>query len=202
MEAILISIKPEHALNILKGNKTLELRKSIPKGYVGWVYEYVTKSGKRLARFPKGYVLDYIKIGKSKVKLGIELNGTIPFRFWFDEYYEINHFTNNYYYMPRSRDYHNISYNIVLDKLCLSNEEVGNYGKGKDLYAWHIKKLEIFDKPMQLSEFYKNIDKLDEYQLAWFKSNIRKGITTGWENHQVTKAHQSLQYVWVKEEIK
>ena len=40
---IVISIRPEYALNILNGSKTLELRKSVPKGYVGWVYGYVTK---------------------------------------------------------------------------------------------------------------------------------------------------------------
>lgn len=51
MKSILLSIKPEYALNILNGSKTLELRKSIPKdideiikqqGGI-WVYMYVTK---------------------------------------------------------------------------------------------------------------------------------------------------------------
>lgn len=44
MKAIILSIKPEYALNILNGNKTLELRKSVPKGFKGWVYCYVTKA--------------------------------------------------------------------------------------------------------------------------------------------------------------
>ena len=43
MKAILLSINPEHALNILNGKKTLELRKRVPKGFIGWVYVYVTK---------------------------------------------------------------------------------------------------------------------------------------------------------------
>ena len=40
---LMISMKPEHAVNILNGKKTLELRTWIPRGYVGWVYVYVTK---------------------------------------------------------------------------------------------------------------------------------------------------------------
>ena len=49
MKAILLSIRPEHALNILNGDKTLELRKRVPKDFKGWVYVYVTKGGGRLS---------------------------------------------------------------------------------------------------------------------------------------------------------
>ena len=31
--------------------------------------------------------------------------------------------------------------------------DLEKYGKGKPVYAWHIKKLEIFDEPLELSEF-------------------------------------------------
>ena len=43
-KSIMISIKSEHVVNILNGKKTLELRKSVPKDFVGWVYIYVTKA--------------------------------------------------------------------------------------------------------------------------------------------------------------
>ena len=43
MKALLLSVRPEHAIKILNGEKTLELRKGVPKGFEGWVYVYVTK---------------------------------------------------------------------------------------------------------------------------------------------------------------
>ena len=43
MNSILLSVRPEHALNILNGTKTLELRKTIPHDFKGWVYVCVRK---------------------------------------------------------------------------------------------------------------------------------------------------------------
>ena len=48
MKQLLMSIQPQHLYNILRGNKTLEIRKQIPKGFKGWVNLYCTK-GKRLS---------------------------------------------------------------------------------------------------------------------------------------------------------
>ena len=83
MKAILLPINPEHAYNIIKGRKTLELRKRVPKDFVGWVYVYVTK-GKRLS------VVHDDENGKTYYYLnshwGRSLNQDIPFRFWFDDY--------------------------------------------------------------------------------------------------------------------
>ena len=36
MKAIVMSIQSQHAYNILIGNKTMELRKRVPKDFVGW----------------------------------------------------------------------------------------------------------------------------------------------------------------------
>ena len=40
---LMISIQPKHLVNILNGFKTLELRKTVPKDFKGWVYIYCTK---------------------------------------------------------------------------------------------------------------------------------------------------------------
>lgn len=168
MKAILLSIRPEHALNILNGKKTLELRKRVPKDFVGWVYVCVTK-GKRLS------VVHDDEIVKTYYYLnsnwGRSLNQDIPFRFWFDEYEEIKERFNGDEYVIEK-----------LDELCLSDYEVKEYLGGKQGYAWHIKKLEIFDKPMQLSEFAKPCKTKNQINKYW-----------------VHKAPQSYQYVWVKE---
>ena len=38
---------------------------------------------------------------------------------------------------------------------CLTAKEIITYSNGKPLYGWHISALQIYDKPMELSEFCK-----------------------------------------------
>ncbi|MDY0140050.1 MAG: hypothetical protein RBR50_10140 [Candidatus Izemoplasmatales bacterium] len=199
MKALLISIRPEHALNILNGNKTRELRKSVPKGFVGWVYGYVSKRKPYLYNFAG---LDYGKSDKLiEQQLHYLLNGTIPFRFWFDEYKTLEYRKKNkvlmwdnnyYYYTEEDNTYRNVQW--ILDELRLEHQQVLDYGKGKDLYAWHIKKLEVFDKPMELEEFQNYMPKSNDIPEAL--------ITSSWQilHQPLTKAPQSWQYVYVKGE--
>ena len=191
-KAIILSVKPEHAYNILSGKKTLELRKSAPKGFKGWVYVYVTKA-------IKDYRKDFYYQPKNK-KVIFRLHGVIPFRFWFDEYDEIT-----YDYMCDVSgggvplDSGSYEYYITcgqLDSLQLSYEDVLDYGKNKDLYAWHIKNLEIFDKPMELGEFMKDWDIFDTDSNGKYVGKYIQPIKF------VTKPPQSYMYAWVKEEGK
>ena len=90
-KAILLSVRPEHALNILYKIKTLEIRKRIPKGFKGWVYMYITK-----AKHKNDYLFgeldlsdDYKNIAYGDKWLALtrdKLNGKVVARFWFDEY--------------------------------------------------------------------------------------------------------------------
>src|SRR5690554_4745173 len=163
-KSLMISIQPQHAVNILNGKKTLELRTWTPKGYVGWVYVYVTK-GKRLS------VVHDDENGKTYYYLnsnwGRSLNQDIPFKFWFDEYAELN--PNNFFggnvvyyenYSGKEEHTSDEEQSGVIDIKFLekitqvSLEDMQKYSKGKYLYAWHIKKLEIFDEPKSLSDFY------------------------------------------------
>lgn len=69
------------------------------------------------------------------------------------------------------------------------------YAGGKNIYAWHINNLVIFDKPMELREF------------SIFK---RETISCGmdcppykdWVEYRVRKAPQSWQYAYVEGETK
>lgn len=45
------------------------------------------------------------------------------------------------------------------ESMCLSYDEVKNYGKGKTLYGWHISNLTLYDRPKELSEFRKPCDR-------------------------------------------
>lgn len=159
---LLISIQPQHVYNILIGKKTLELRKSVPKNFEGWVYIYCTKTKPYLydrlsndykwaldmkeyqGRIPHKYELNSSEYFNQFDRL----NGTVVARFWFDEYDKLLYVKDRFY--ERSYEW---CYKKQR-KSCLTDEQIHLYGKGKDLYAWHINKLEVFDKPMFLSELY------------------------------------------------
>ena len=179
MKALLISINPEHALNILKGDKTRELRKSVPKDFVGWVYGYVTKGKPYITMQSKTQFTLRNDNGYTNV-----INATIPFRFWFEEYEEV--------LVQHHIDSEQIE--RVLKQACIEHDDLDNYvGNKETIYAWHIKKLEIFDKPMGLGEFYtpnKDVENVGAFGWAFdYEPYI-----------PLTKAPQSYQYVWVKGE--
>jgi len=151
MKAVLMSIRPQHLVNILNGYKTLELRKTIPKDFKGWVYCYCTKS--------KPYYEPRIN-GITKQKMWnihndfiyhTDLNGKVVARFWFDDCIKLDYedtYSDEFYWRNSI-----ISGKELEKATCLSQYDIVDYGKNKPLYAWHIKNLEIFDKPKELSEF-------------------------------------------------
>ena len=191
-KSILISIKPEHALNILNGKKTLELRKSVPKDFVGWVYGYVTKGEPYLIN--KDILSEFYELRKKYLitYLDEELNGTIPFRFWFDDYIAYKYYQYDNTYFPKRPQDFGYHAEETLKRLCLTRDEFKAYGKGKDLYVWHIKKLEVFDKPMMLSELYGDFVYSDTDEYGRQHNPIHLPIP-------VKRPPQSWQYVWVRE---
>ena len=43
----------------------------------------------------------------------------------------------------------------MIKQACIEHEDLDKYvGDRETIYAWHIKKLEIFDTPLSLSDFY------------------------------------------------
>ena len=87
------------------------------------------------------------------------LNSKVVARFWFDEYNKYVDVSNcgmTSCGLECDYDFKYWLYDLddELKKLCLTYDEVENYGNGKDLYTWHIKQLEIFDTPKSLSDFH------------------------------------------------
>lgn len=144
MKAVLMSIKPKYVAKILNGEKTIEVRKKFTTSYRGWVYIYCTKDKK------------YANL----INRGGFLTGMVVARFWCDNVEEIKCITcncgNDYYYGTNT---------LLKEKLgklsCLTHNELENYlglpSTNIDTYGYaiHISKLEIFDKPKELSEFRK-----------------------------------------------
>ncbi len=164
-KSILLSVKPEYACKILNGEKTLEIRKSVPKGFVGWVNVYVTKGKPYLAEIRNNYD-NKISYGLSR-QIKDDFNGKVVARFWFDESKTIffDKMCGITVYGEPADEYSDQYYITVgeLEKARLSYEELTDYGKGKPLYAWQIKKLEIFDKPKELGEFRPHINGTEKY---------------------------------------
>lgn len=188
IKSILISIQPEHLVNILNGKKTLELRKTVPKNYKGWVYIYCTKNGDNLVYNGKSYQLE-----KGK-KLDYDLNGKVVARFCFDEYEEITLqpiSKNSKVHVYQSQKLSN--YDLML-KTCLQEHEMVNYLGAKNGYILHIKNLEIFDKPMELSKFYKNDSKWSKHYKTWERLKDE-----ALEKYILKRPPQSWQYIFSNE---
>lgn len=150
MKSILLSIRPEWVKKILNGEKTIEVRKQFPKEYVGWVYIYCTKDKK------------YANL----INRGGFLTGMVVARFYCDNVEEISA--------------KNIE-SFTKDS-CLTVKQIEDY-LWKNIcngYAIHISKLEIFDKPRELSEF------------KFWKDKSEYGC---WYENRLTKAPQNYCYI-------
>lgn len=147
MNTILMSIKPEWVAKILNGEKTIEVRKKFPKDYVGWVYIYCTKdlkSGKQALTWLNERSLEQVKNITYK---GKEVLGKVVARFWCDKVKYLVEDKFHEYYTEELEE------NEILKKSCLTYSQLFNYLKGKVGYAIHISKLEVFDKPRELSDY-------------------------------------------------
>lgn len=130
MKSILISIKPKWVAKILNGEKTIEIRKTMPKCELPiQVYIYCTKQNSK-------YFI------KNKIYNSM-INGKVVAKFILDEVEEL-------------KVIHDSIYNdMVIPEYRITHKELEDYLKNKIGYAWHISNLEIFDRPRELSEFRK-----------------------------------------------
>ena len=110
-KAIVLSINPEHACNILNGLKTYEARKR-PLKTGDIVYGYVTKGKPYLYNVDGVYIYDGVDEGS----FGNTLNGTVPFRFVVGKILTFRHLYHGGYMYMNSRDYVGTTYNNILER--------------------------------------------------------------------------------------
>ena len=135
MKSVLISIQPKWCELIANGKKTIEVRKTKPKLDTPFkCYIYETKGRTEIPTF--------IDEDGHEIYQG---RGQVIGEFVCDEIIEI---------LPDNEIYgiYDISDDEVIAS-CLVNGDLWDYGKGKNLYGWHISNLVIYDKPRDLSEF-------------------------------------------------
>jgi len=203
---LLISVQPQHLINILTGKKSIELRKMIPK----WVFEaikngetvicllYCTKSKPLIyqdyATNEDGYTyLSGFGIASYNKEACI-INGKIVGQFELNQIEEIELEEYNISWDDIS-DYRlmtdTLSENEILEKSCLTESEINYYwGDGK-LFAMFIKNLKVYDNPNKLMDYITKLP-VKEYGLGTLcevdlNNNFYK---------RLVKAPQNMMEVW------
>lgn len=173
MKSIMISIQPQWVEKICNKEKTIEVRKTVPKCELPCrVYIYCTQGKRKLVEvLRKGEIKWFGKDENDRYEENTfitiphydygdkrhDMLGKVVAEFTLDKVETIERDLNDW--LPKNR------YEVLneqLKNMQLSNEELWNYGKGKDLYAWHINNLKIYDKPKHLQEFFKPCDGCDK----------------------------------------
>lgn len=161
MKSVMISIKPKYCELIASGKKTVEVRKTRPKIETPFkCYIYCTRKrvpirdtkykvdGKFIMYYDELAITDRYGQGKRfENPYGVimdgetSLNGKVIGEFVCDNIYPIR------YEMDGFADA------IDCETSCLKPRDFIAYGKGKQLYGWHISNLVIYDKPKELEAF-------------------------------------------------
>ena len=135
MKAIVISIKPRFVADILNGKKTIEIRKSIPKCKLPMdVYIYCTKDKKYANLINRGGFLTGMVVAKFRLNKVEQIHSYLEPEQWYK--------TND------------TSGSKLLEKSCLSFNELDNYLLSGWGWAWRIDDLVIFQRPRELKEFF------------------------------------------------
>lgn len=166
-KAILISIKPRFVRDILNGDKTIEIRKTIPKCDLPTdVYIYVTKDKKEKL---------FRNLGTKKYFLihcadATGFNGKVVAKFTLNKVEKISlPYTKfgklEWVGCENERTLQTISLDEkdLLKMSCLTESEIYkylNFNKKPCGYAWHIDKLKIFKEPKELNNFLVNSHKV------------------------------------------
>lgn len=153
MKAILISTLPKACKAIASGEQTLLLTKRLPKIETPFkTYLYCRKGG-------EGYFYT-TWIDENRLQHSEECLGKVIGEFVGDKLYTYKCHNGLTKYggelgLPIGTYDSYLIFECDYKAMCLSYDDVKDYGKGKTLYGWHISELKIYDKPKKLSEFRK-----------------------------------------------
>lgn len=144
-KSVLISIQPKWCELIVSGKKTVEVRKTKPKletPFKVYIYcTYGTAFIEHRDEILSDKLLEGQKVSKTKI-WGNCCNGRVIGEFVCDKIEEI-----------RQREVFNAD--VFRSTTCLTINDFLDYIGDKTAYLWHISDLVIYDKPRELSEFYK-----------------------------------------------
>lgn len=182
MESVIVSIKPEWLEKIIRGEKTIEVRKSAPKEvpFKCFIYEtkgttetpWVDEDGHLIFK-GRGQVIGEFICDKVMFLTPLGLRG-----------FEMRE--------------------EILKLICLTNDDLNAYGGLKTLYGWHISDLKIYDKPKELREFracdFKSMNGTDvcgNYDCKYYQDSGSYMIPPSCAKNgcRITRPPQSWQFV-------
>ena len=184
MKSVLISIQPKWVAKITSGEKTIEVRKTRPNIPTPFkCYIYATKSGDRI-------VLKNDRV----FEISKALTGKVVGEFVCDKVYKI---TPEFGKFEVETQYV-VGWKFEQDDCCLTWNELHSYLSGKKGYGLHISDLKIYDKPKELSEFYRDCPQYySSYEegicaemCVWYDMGICKNFSL-----PITRPPQSWCYV-------
>ena len=154
----MLSIKPKWVAKILKGEKTIEIRKTMPKCELPIdVYIYCTKEEPYIKFIDNKLYRMSDTTGRRKDELKEDnsyLNGKVVAKFTLKEIYTYNIQDENTW-LDRGFD------EVVRKQMGLTLNELHIYAGDNIFYGWKIDDLEIYDKPKKLGEFMHFIKTID-----------------------------------------
>lgn len=125
MKAVMLSIRPKWVEKIASGEKTVEVRKTAPKLEVPF----------------KVYM--YCTYGNERENYCLGKRGKVVGEFVCDKISE----APTSFISPET-------VNIAIGAR-MREKDLCEYGKGKNIYGWHISDLKIYDKPKDITDFGK-----------------------------------------------
>lgn len=208
MNHIILSIQPQWLAKILNGEKTVEIRKSVPKlPCTVWLYctkkqrtAFVIKKGEEIIYDIKAEKTTFIKVDKANDYGDLIGNGgRVVAKFVLEKADKFE--WDDYAFMHDSQE--SVNPDELLVKSCLKSWQLSDYGRGKDIYAWHIKNLTILDKPLALGDFQSYL--MEQKKGRKPKNNTPQEIIASAPKYvfyrgEITRAPQSFQYVIPKGE--
>lgn len=195
MRAVLFSIRPQHCFDIANYDKLNEVRKIKPKIDVPFKgYIYCTKGGKLLYKSNRDNAIRLTEWSYRNTILNrkhTEFNGKVIGEFICNN---IDEFTAAEIRTSGG------GVNAAIECSCLSIDELLAYKGAEDvLYFIDISDLVIYDKPKELSEFYRECEEneCDNCPYLHFENtpNSYEGYCTVGEKKPIKRAPQSYCFV-------
>lgn len=169
-KAVLISIRPEWCDLIVRGKKTIEVRKTRPKLETPFkAYIYCTKAPQQLITIfkdgeetmdgeihhGKPVFVKFNKLlpdsvrGKTQVVIGEFICDKIDKLVHVGTMMDINILTLDGWYKPAD---------ALLQAACLTEETAKKYLQGHNGYGWHISDLKIYNQPKDIMCFHRAVE--------------------------------------------
>ena len=172
---MLISDRPKWSCKIMNFEKDWEVRRKVDPNFRGWVNVYSTKH-KDIARIISPYEVKdkYVlenEITEENFKYvdsGYSAKGKVVARYYCDDIYVFD------IQDPRTWEDSEFA-ELIMKHVGMTLEELHAYTGDKKFYAMHITKLEVFDTPKNLCDFW----------------NTKKGVFC----QPITRAPQSYCFV-------